>query len=64
LAEADTEYVVVVVKDDGSGNPWLISFYDSDDGDVPISIENSGSLTVRPLGSVEETPGTWVVFAS
>lgn len=64
LADADVSYAVIIVKDDGSGNPWLISFYDANDSAAPIRITNSGSMTVRPLGSVGETPGTWVQFAT
>lgn len=64
LAVANTSYAVILIKDDGSGNPWLISFYDANDSAAPIRITTSGSITVRPFGSVGETPGTWVQFAA
>ena len=62
-AQASVNYAVVIAKDDGSQNPWLLSFYDRDAANQPLVINLDGTLTVRPQGSDPSTPGIWVQFA-
>ena len=61
-ALANVVYSVVLAKEDGSQDPWLISYYDRDQANATIKITIAGTLTVRPLGSDPLTPGVWVDF--
>lgn len=63
LATAGVAYSVILAKEDGSQNPWLIAFYDRNDAGNPITIPLDGTLTLRPAGSDPTTPGVWVQFA-
>ena len=45
---ADQEYQVIVAKDDGGGNPLVLSFINEDTEGTPISVQRGGSLIVRP----------------
>jgi hypothetical protein len=63
LAQADVEYSVIIAKEDGSKNPWLIAFYDEDEEGDPLTIALAGTLTLRPEGSDPGTLGVWVQFA-
>lgn len=63
LVPANVNYAVILAKEDGSQNPWLISYYDRDDANAVLKITQAGTLTVRPAGSDPATPGIWVQFA-
>jgi hypothetical protein len=63
LAQANKVYSVILAKEDGSQNPWLIAFYDRDESGGTITIDLTGTLTLRPQGSDPSTPGVWVQFA-
>jgi len=61
-AQANVNYAIILAKEDGSNDPWLISFYDTNSASGPIKITTAGTLTVRPVGSDPVTPGVWVEF--
>lgn len=61
-AAANVNYAVVLAKDDGTGNPLVLSFYNVNDVGGPIKVTTGGTLLVRPQGSTDSTPGTWVGF--
>jgi hypothetical protein len=64
-ATAGTTYQVIVAKDDGWGDPWLISFYDEDDSGGALEVTNTGTLTVRPVlipAADPPTLGIWLQF--
>jgi hypothetical protein len=63
LASANTAYAILLAKEDGSQDPWLLAFYDRDEGGNPLTISLGGTLTLRPEGSDPSTPGVWVEFA-
>jgi hypothetical protein len=63
LVPANTTFAVILAKEDGSQNPWLLSFYDRDEANAVLRITTAGTLTVRPAGSDPSTPGVWVKFA-
>ena len=57
---ANTNFSVILAKDDGINDPLVLSFYDRNETNAVIRITVPGTLTVRPLGSDPLTPGTWV----
>lgn len=42
-------FQVVVVQDTGNGDPNLLAFIDTNADDSPITVQNSGTLIVRPV---------------
>ena len=59
----DQEFQVVIAKDDGSGNPLVLAYYDEDENGDPFILQNNGTLIVRPqLVEGGEPPilGVWV----
>ena len=63
----DTTFQVVLVKDDGSGNPLLLAFIDVNEQGEDLTMENSGTLIIRPskAGTDPTKPpltGVWLVF--
>jgi hypothetical protein len=61
-ATGGVQYAVVVAKDDGLGNPLVLSFYNQTAAAGPLTITSDGTLTVRPSGATNTTPGVWVDF--
>ena len=48
-ADGETTYQVVIVQNDGMGDPALLAWYDTSEGDEPIHLENAGTLIIRPV---------------
>lgn len=46
---APGEYQVVVVQDDGTNDPNVLAWYDTNDADSPLTQDNDGTLVVRPV---------------
>lgn len=62
-APAETPFEVLIVKDDGSGNPLLLGFLDSDSDGLPISIPYPGTCIIRPApDEFGELPGIWITL--
>lgn len=59
-----TDYQVLLVKDENTGDPALVAFYDQDDTNANITIQNNGTLIVRPIDSAQAQPpaGVWFKF--
>lgn len=49
------EYQVVVMQDTGS-DPNLLAWYDTDEGAGPLTIENEGTLVLRPVVVPDDLP--------
>ena len=49
------EYQVVVMQDNGS-DPDLLAWYDTDETDGPLTIENEGTLVIRPVVVPDDLP--------
>ena len=47
-AEAEVPYQVVVIQDTGTGDPNVLAWYDTDESDGPLQMENTGTLVIRP----------------
>lgn len=43
------EYQIVVVQNTGNGNPNLLAFIDANTDDSPITVQNTGTLIIRPV---------------
>ena len=59
----EVEYQMVIAKDDGTGDPSVLAFYDEDENGDPLLLQNNGTLIVRPqLVEGGEPPilGIWV----
>jgi hypothetical protein len=59
---AGVNFSLVLAKEDGSLDPWLISFYDEDTTGSAFHLTTPGSITIRPVGSDPVTPGVWLDF--
>jgi hypothetical protein len=59
-----TDYQVLLVKDEGTGDPAMVAFYDTSDVPGPVRIQNNGTLIVRPVDSGQVPPpaGVWLTF--
>lgn len=44
----DTDYQMVIIQDNGDGNPNLIAWFDTNEADQPLRLDNTGTLVVRP----------------
>lgn len=49
------EYQVIVMQNDGS-DPNLLAWYDTDEEDGALSIENEGTLVIRPVVTPDDLP--------
>jgi hypothetical protein len=63
----DEEFQVILAKEQGTTNPpLLISYYDEDANGDPLTLQNNGTLIVRPeLVEDPESPpqlGVWVAI--
>lgn len=54
--QADQEFQVVVVQQIGNGDPYTLAWYDTDENDDPIILQNTGTLVVRPALLDSQTP--------
>jgi hypothetical protein len=65
---AQIDFQVLVTQDDGAGDANLLAFLDVDNEAQPLSVENPGSLIVRPVALDPENPeappttGVWLQF--
>jgi len=46
---AASGYQVIVCQDDGSGDPYVLAFIDTDTNDAPLSALRDGTLIIRPV---------------
>jgi hypothetical protein len=63
----DETFQVIIAKDRGPvGPPLVLAFYDEDNEDQPLTLQNNGTLIVRPeLATDPELPpqvGVWVAI--
>ena len=48
VVPGDTDYQMVLVQDRGDGDPNLIAWFDTNEADQPLRLDNTGTLVVRP----------------
>jgi hypothetical protein len=48
VVPGDTDYQMVLVQDRGDGDPNLIAWFDTNEADGPLRLDNTGTLVVRP----------------
>ena len=53
--EGNKDYRVAIVQNIGNGDPNLLAWYDTDEQDEPLHLDNTGSFIVRPT-LLEQTP--------
>ena len=51
----DTDYQMVLIQDRGDGNPNLIAWFDTNELDGQLRLDNTGTLVVRP-GPTNHSP--------
>ena len=56
VVPGDTDYQMVLVQDTGMGDPNLIAWFDTNEADEPLRLENMGTLVVRPGEPDEPLP--------
>jgi hypothetical protein len=71
--DAATGYQVVVVLDDGRGDPLLLTFIEENMTGNPLAVSHSGSLIVRPVepapdplpgeSALPPTVGVWMALS-
>lgn len=67
---AGVEYQIVLVRDIGDGSPRVLAFIDANTDDSPITLQNAGTLIIRPVMPVEPiadappTIGVWMRLAA
>lgn len=52
----DTDYQMVLIHDRGEGDPNLIAWFDTNEADEPLRLDNTGTLVVRPGEPDEPLP--------
>ena len=56
VVPGDTDYQMVLVQDIGNGNPNLIAWFDTNEADNPLRLDNTGTLVVRPGEPTDPLP--------
>lgn len=56
-------FQVLVVKDDGNPDPWLLSYYDVDANGLPLQMNSNGTLIMRPTTTTDPPlVGVWMLL--
>ena len=45
----EVDYQMLLVLDEGTGNPSLLAYFDTSSDDDPLRMQNNGTLIVRPV---------------
>lgn len=57
-------YQMVLAQNDGSGDPKLLAWYDTDDGSNPLTAASDGTLIIRPSlpGPADTLARIWMQY--